>query len=299
MYSDLLAIVGPESIKYQQLMSEYTTFKIGGPIDVLVEPADTEQLRQVLLWCRQNHEPFLVFGAASNLLVRDKGIRGIGIRLANCFKNYRVEGESIFAEAGILLADLARVAADHELTGMEFMEGIPGTLGGAVVMNAGAYDREIKDILVEAQAVSSDGEVVSFKPQDMKFAYRHSIFQENEMTVVSARIALSRSNKEMIKARMQELADSRASKQPLDKPSAGSVFRRPEGYYVGPMVEKLGLKGYQIGGAKVSKKHAGFIVNAGKATAADVIALIEEIQRRAREEFGVHLQTEIRIVGEE
>ncbi|MGE5389697.1 MAG: UDP-N-acetylmuramate dehydrogenase [Deltaproteobacteria bacterium] len=299
MFSELAAIVRPEAIKYDQLMSEYTTFKIGGPIDVLVEPVDTEQLRQVLLWCRSKDVPFLVFGAASNLLVRDKGIRGVGIRIADRFSKYMIEGNVIFAQAGILLANLARIAADHELTGIEFAEGIPGTLGGAVVMNAGAYDHEMREILLEADAVSSDGEIISFKPEDMDMGYRHSIFQKNGMTVVSARLSLNRSKNELIRARMQELADSRASKQPLDKPSAGSVFRRPEGYYVGPMVEKLGLKGYRIGGAKVSKKHAGFIVNTGKATAADVIALIEEIQRRAREEYGVELQTEIRIVGEE
>ncbi len=299
MYSELSAIVGPEAIKYDQLMSDYTTFQIGGPIDVLVEPDDTEQLCRVLVWCRDNNMPFFIFGAASNLLVRDKGIRGVGIRLADRFSRFKVEGESIFAQVGIRLSDLARIAADNELTGMEFAEGIPGTLGGAVVMNAGAYDHEIKEILAEVDAVDSDGRIINFKPEDMKMAYRQSVFQENKMTVVSARIALSHSNKELINAKMQELRDSRASKQPLDKPSAGSVFRRPEGYYVGPMVEKLGLKGFQIGGAKVSKKHAGFIINAGNATAADVLALIEEVQLRARQEFGVDLQTEIRIVGEE
>jgi len=280
-------------------MSEYTTFKIGGPVDALVEPADSEQLCRVLQWCRHNEVTFLVFGAASNLLVRDKGLRGVGIRLGNRFRQYLVEGETILAQTGILLGDLARIAADEGLTGMEFAEGIPGTLGGAVVMNAGAYDHEIKEILLEADAVRSDGEIVTFKTADMEMGYRRSIFQNSGMIVISARLALTPGDPELIQARMQELAQSRASKQPLDKPSAGSVFRRPEGYYVGPMLEKLGLKGYQIGGAKVSKKHAGFIINDGRATAADVIALIGEIQRQAREEFGVDLQTEIRIVGEE
>jgi len=299
MYSELEGIMASGTVKYSQPMSQYTSFKIGGPVDALVEPESSDELLQVLQWCRHNNIPFLVFGAASNLLVRDKGIRGLGIRLGERFKQYQVEGETIFAQSGILLSELARIAAEHELTGMEFAEGIPGTLGGAVVMNAGAYDHEIKDILLEVNAVSQNGIMFTFHCSELKMSYRHSIFQENGLIVVSARLTLAHGIRENIAAKMQDLAQTRASKQPLDMPSAGSVFRRPEGHYVGPMLEKLGLKGYKIGDAQVSTKHAGFIVNAGNATADDVISLIKEIQARAKREYDVDLQTEIRIVGEE
>jgi len=299
MYSELEAMLAPGALKYHQPMSRYTTFRIGGPVDALAEPANTQELLRIIQWCGQNNIPFLVFGAASNLLVRDKGIRGVGIRLGENFRQYEVAGETIFAQSGILLSELAGIAARHGLTGLEFAEGIPGTLGGAIVMNAGAYDHEIKDILVEAHAVGVDGNLLTFKCSDLNMSYRHSVFQGNGLIVVSARLTLAQGSREVIEAKMQELARSRASKQPLELPSAGSVFRRPAGHYVGPMLEKMGLKGYQIGGAQVSLKHAGFIVNTGQATADDVIALIKEIQARAQREYGVDLQTEIRIIGEE
>lgn len=298
MYSELENIMAPEKIKYNEPMRGYTTFQIGGPVDVLVEPSNLQQLQQVLLWCRHNQFPFFVFGAASNLLVRDKGIRGVGIRLGERFNFCRIEGDTIFAQSGILLAELSRIAADHCLSGLEFAEGIPGTLGGAVVMNAGAYNHEMKEILVEAAAISPDGEFYTFQISDLAMGYRNSIFQINGLIVVSARLQLTPGNKEAIRDKMNELAHNRTSKQPLELPSAGSVFKRPEGYYVGPMLEELGLKGYSVGGAQVSVKHAGFIVNTGNATAGDVIALIEEIKTRAKREYNVDLQPEVRIVGE-
>lgn len=298
MYSELEKIMATGVVKYNALMKNYTTFQIGGPVDILVEPDSTDQLRQVLLWCRQNEMPCFIFGAASNILVRDNGIRGVGIRLGERFKHYSVEGQVITAQSGILLAELSRIAAEHSLSGLEFAEGIPGSLGGAVVMNAGAYDHEMKDILIEASAINAAGDFFTLPAEELELSYRHSVFQENGFIVVSARMQLATGIKKAIMKKMQELAQTRASKQPLEMPSAGSVFRRPEGYYVGPMLEQLGLKGFQIGGAQVSAKHAGFIVNAGGATAADVVSLIEEIKARARKEYGVDLHPEIRIVGE-
>lgn len=298
MYSELERIMSPGVVKYNELMTKYTTFQIGGPVDILIEPDSTDQLRQVLLWCQQNEMPFFIFGAASNILVLDKGIRGVGIRLGDRFKRCSVENQVVTAQSGILLAELSRIAAAHSLSGLEFAEGIPGTLGGAVVMNAGAYDHEMKEILIEASAINAAGDFFTLPAAKLELSYRHSVFQENGLIVVSARMQLTTGVQQNIIDKMQELAQTRASKQPLEMPSAGSVFKRPEGYYVGPMLEQLGLKGFQIGGAQVSAKHAGFIVNAGGATAADVIALIEEIKARACKEYGVDLHPEIRIVGE-
>lgn len=299
MYSELDKCLPPEIIRHNEAMSRHTTFKIGGPVDVLVEPRSLEELRKVLQWCRVHQAPHLIFGAGSNLLVRDKGIRGVGIKLGINFNTVEVHGDMITAMAGAMMSDLARTAADYALSGLEFAEGIPGTLGGAVAMNAGAYDREMKDVLIEVEALSPDNQLRHFNVADLNMSYRISIFQRNGHVVVQAAIGLKRWAQAEIKARMEDYARRRREKQPLDQPSAGSVFKRPPGLYVGPMLEQMGLKGYRIGDAQVSEKHAGFIVNTGHATAGDVLELIGYIQGQARERFGVLLEPEIRIIGEE
>jgi len=299
MYSGLFKLLSQDNLKVNEPMKNHTTFKIGGPVDVLVLPRKIEEIKIVVAYCQENKLPLLVFGLGSNILVRDKGIRGVVIKIGNNLKDIEVSGDEIHAQAGIRLSELSRKAAAQSLSGLEFAEGIPGSLGGAVFMNAGAYDGEMKDVLTEVEAINSQGEVRSFQSADIGFAYRKSIFQHNDYIIVAARMRLKRGQKEEIHEKMHTYACNRREKQPLEFPSAGSVFKRPPGYYVGPMIEQLGLKGYRIGGAEVSTKHAGFIVNSGNASANDVLELIDKVKKAAQEQFGVDLQPEIRVIGEQ
>jgi UDP-N-acetylmuramate dehydrogenase len=298
MYRGLLKLISPEIVKVNELMKNHTTFKIGGPVDVLVLPRNIDEIKLVVAYCQQNKFPLLVFGQGSNMLVMDKGIRGVAINIGNNFKDIRIEGEEIYAQAGVRLSELARKAAAYSLSGLEFAEGIPGSLGGAVVMNAGAYNGEMKNVVLEVEAIQPSGESRVFTRDDIGFNYRSSKFQHNDFIIVAAKMQLKKGNSEEIKAKMREYFYSRKEKQPLEYPSAGSVFKRPPGFFVGPMVEELGLKGFKIGGAEVSTKHAGFIINSGNAKADDVLELIKKIQKAAQEKFGVDLQPEIRVVGE-
>jgi UDP-N-acetylmuramate dehydrogenase len=299
MYNGLLKLISPEIIKVNEPMKNHTTFQIGGPVDLMVLPRNVDEIKLVLGYCQQNKLPLLVFGQGSNMLVRDKGIRGVAIKLGNNLKDIRIDGEEIYAQAGIRLAELARKAGACSLSGLEFAEGIPGSLGGAVVMNAGAYDREMKNVVLEVEAIKQSGESRVFPRDDIGFNYRTSKFQYNDFIIVAVKMQLKQGNSEAIKAKMKEYFHSRKEKQPLEYPSAGSVFKRPPGFYVGPMIEQLGLKGCKIGGAEVSTKHAGFIINSGNAKADDVLELINRIQKAAQEQFGVDLQPEIRVVGEQ
>ena len=299
MYSEILNYLPADRLLYNEEMKNHTTFKIGGPVDIMVLPQDEEDVATVVSFCRQRDIPLFIFGVGSNILVRDGGIRGVAMKLGENLDEVEVNGEEIQAQAGVKISALARIAAFHSLSGLEFAEGIPGSLGGALVMNAGAYDGEMQAAVIEARAISPDGNIKTFLKEEMQFRYRHSVFQSNDYIIVSARLKLATADHEEIEERMLEFARRREEKQPLDKPSAGSTFRRPPGFYVGPMLEELGLKGYQIGGAQVSSKHAGFIVNNGNATAQDVLYLIAHIQQKARERFGVDLQPEIRVVGKD
>jgi len=289
----------PEILKTDEAMKEHTTFKIGGPVDLMILPRDVQELRLSVSICRENRFPVLVMGRGSNLLVRDKGIRGVVIKLDSNFNAIEIHGADIWAQAGIMLAELARIAANESLSGLEFAEGIPGSLGGAVAMNAGAYEGEMQDIIVEVEAISPTGDIKKYVSQEIGFAYRKSCFQDNGHIVTAALMHFKIGNKDEIQAKMLDYAHRRREKQPLEYPSAGSVFKRPVGIYVGPMIEKLGFKGHKIGGAEVSSQHAGFIVNTADAKASDVLGLIEEIQQAAREQYGVDLHPEIRVVGEE
>lgn len=299
MYDELAVILTPNRIIFNEPMKKHTTFKIGGPVDVMVMPQDIEELRQIISIIKKRKTPFLVLGLGSNILVKDKGFRGIAIKLGNNLKNIRISGEEIYCEAGMRLSELSKRAAGSGLSGLEFAEGIPGSLGGAIVMNAGAYNGEMKKYVVSVQAIAPDGKIKTFNNEEMDFSYRHSIFQTNGYIVVSALLKLKYNNIETIQNKMRQFARQRREKQPLEFPSAGSVFRRPEGFYVGTMIENMGLKGYRIGGAEVSTKHAGFIINIGDAAASDVLQLIKYIQDKAREQFGVNLQPEIVVIGEE
>ena len=282
-------------------MAKLTTFKIGGPLDLLVEPENLDDLRRVLTFCRDQEITWLIIGRGSNLLVRDKGIRGIGIRLAGSFVEWEADETRVTAGAGVILTDLAKGTACLGLTGLEFACGIPGTVGGAVFMNAGAYDGEMSRVITIVEAFDAlTMELIRFTSAELEFGYRHSRFQkESKLVVTSLTLQLQRSDPEDANHKITELTCRRENSQPLDMPSAGSVFRRPEGYFVGTLITEAGLRGFAIGGAQVSTKHGGFIVNKGNATAADVLALIKHIQKVIKERAGVELIPEYRIIGEE
>jgi len=298
MYDKLLAQLDPKIVGRDEPMKNHTTFKIGGPADVLVIPRNIQELKTTLKFCRDLDLPVFVFGAGSNLLVGDRGIRGITIKMGPFLDQVRVENNRLYAQAGVGLGSLARQAALLGLSGLEFAEGIPGSLGGAVVMNAGAYGGEMSQIVATVAAISLAGEERTFQAAEIEFGYRQSIFQHNGYLVTAACLDLHPGESSTINQTMLEYAKNRRSKQPLEFPSAGSVFRRPPGYFVGPMLEKLGLKGCRIGGAEVSQKHAGFIINTGDATACDVLELIDHVRSTALANLGVELETEIRFIGE-
>lgn len=287
-------------LSFKKPMADLTTFKIGGPIDLLVEPNNTEELERILIFCLDNNLPRLIIGSGSNLLVRDGGIRGIGIKLAGEFERWEMKANLISAGTAVSLSKLAKEVAEQGLSGLEFACGIPGTVGGGVYMNAGAYNGEIANVVGRVQAVQGKRGVCWFDKKDLKFGYRFSRFQqETDLVITRVEFTLEQAPVELTSSKVNELTCLRQSKQPLEAPSAGSVFRRPEGYYVGPLIEAAGLKGFKIGGAQVSLKHAGFIVNSGGATARDVLSLITHIQKVIKAKNGVDLVPEIRVVGEE
>lgn len=294
---ELKTIVEPEQLFPEEPMSRHTTFRIGGPAQLMVTPA-TEQLPKVVAWCRDREIPYTIIGNGSNLLVGDGGIRGIVIALGSRAGGMIQEGNVLTVEAGALLSKTAHRAADAGLAGMEFAAGIPGSLGGAVVMNAGAYGGEMKDIITAVQVLTREGAVIWRDAGELDFGYRHSAVMENGDIVLAARLELTPGDKAKIRERMDELRDQRVSKQPLEYPSAGSTFKRPEGYYAGKLIMDAGLRGFRVGDAQVAEKHCGFVINRGQATAHDVDALMQEVRRRVMEQFGVELEPEVRRIGE-
>ena len=298
MYNPIMNKISEERLRWQEPLSLHTSFKVGGPADVMVFPQSIAEIQQLVKVCRQERIPFIVLGLGSNVLFPDGGFRGVVIKLGQALKGLHISGNEINAEAGIRLAYLSKKAAANSLSGLEFAEGIPGSVGGAVVMNAGAYNGEMSQILTSVSALDSQGDLHTFKLEEMAFSYRSSIFQSGEWIVVSALMKLSSGKRDEIEAQMREFARLRREKQPLDMPSAGSTFKRPNGVYVGPLLEKMGLKGFKIGDAQVSTKHAGFIVNCGQATAQDILDLIKHIQQRALAEHNIRLEPEVRIISE-
>ncbi len=276
-------------------MKNHTSFKIGGNADCLIAPASQEELVAVISLCKKNDLPLFIMGNGSNLLVSDKGIRGVTVKLSKAFSDYSLEDNTICASSGALLSTLASAAAKNSLSGMEFASGIPGSVGGAVYMNAGAYGGEMAQIVTKVQYL--DGTELK-ETTDFDFSYRHSVFSQNSGIITKVFITLQKADKEGILKRMEELNAKRRDKQPLTLPSAGSAFKRPEGDYAARLIECAGLKGKAIGGACVSEKHAGFIVNTGSATASDVLSLIEFIQKTVLQKFGTELSPEIKYVGE-
>ena len=278
-------------------MSKHTSFRIGGPADLFVQPANEEELWNALHLARQEKVPFFIVGNGSNLLVSDEGFRGMILHTGGMLKDIFVEGDVIYAQAGALLSTVAKTALEHGLAGMEFAAGIPGTLGGAVCMNAGAYGGEMKDILLDAEVLTQEGERLVLPVEELNLSYRHSVIFEKNYVVLAAHIRLSRGDTAEIKNRMNELAGARRDKQPLEYPSAGSTFKRPEGYFAGKLIQDAGLKGYTVGGAQVSEKHSGFVINRGGATAEEVRFLIRQVQQKVRSQFGVELEPEVRMLG--
>ncbi len=282
-----------ENIALNEPMSKHTTFRIGGNADCLLQIESAEQLSKVKNYLGKLEMPYFVLGNGSNLLVNDEGYRGVILAVAEKMSEVTVEGNTLIAQAGAPMSKIARVALENGLTGFEFASGIPGTIGGGVVMNAGAYDGELKQVVTYVKVVDAEGNVLQLDNEDMEFGYRTSAIKHSEFTAVEVGIALQPGEKETIKARMDELAAKRREKQPLEFPSAGSTFKRPAGHFAGALIMNAGLRGYQIGGAQVSEKHCGFVINKGGATAADVEAVIAHVQSEVKDKFGVDLEPEV------
>lgn len=280
-------------------MNEYTTLKIGGKADILAEPRSIDELVDLIKTAKSESVPVTFIGNGSNLLVLDGGIRGLVIKFGNNMSSTKVEDNVITAQSGITMARLASVAAENSLTGFEFASGIPGTLGGGIVMNAGAYKGELKDVVIQVTALLSDGSIKVFNRDQLDFSYRHSVFTDSDMLVLEAKIQLQKGEKDKIKARIKELSQKRRTTQPLEYPSAGSAFKRPQNGYAAAMIDETGLKGYTVGGAQVSLKHAGFVINKENASAKDVVTLLKDVQNKVYAKFGTMLEPEIIIIGEE
>ena len=279
-------------------MKNHTTFRIGGPADALALPKTPEEVAEVVHFCHEHAQPYYVLGNGSNLLVSDEGYRGLVLQLYRNFNDIQVNGETITVQSGAMLAAVARAAYQTGLTGLEFASGIPGTIGGAVVMNAGAYGGEMKNVLKEVTVLTKEGEVLVIPAKALELGYRTSVIPKNGWIVLGAVLQLKKGDQEQILARMEELKEQRITKQPLDLPSAGSTFKRPKGYFAGKLIMDAGLRGFTVGGAQVSEKHCGFVVNRGNATAADVWELICEVKRRVKEITGVELEPEVKLLGD-
>ncbi|EDS78616.1 UDP-N-acetylenolpyruvoylglucosamine reductase [Clostridium botulinum C str. Eklund] len=294
----LESILDKEEIKNNILMKNYTSFKVGGPADIFVTPNSYEKVKGVISICKENRIPYFILGNGSNVLVRDGGIRGVVISF-NKLSNIHSEGEKIIADSGALLSMVANTALKNDLTGFEFAHGIPGSVGGAVAMNAGAYNGEISQVIDSATVIDNNGEIVKLSKEELNLSYRNSIILKSGYIVLNAAFELKKGDHDAIKGRMDDLMRRRREKQPLEYPSAGSTFKRPEGYFAAKLIEDCGLKGTHVGDAEVSIKHSGFLINKGKASAKDILELIEVVKKEVKEKFDVELNTEVRIVGEE
>ena len=295
MFCDLL---GEDRVFTEEAMSQHTTFKIGGPADYFLMPDKGEDVGRVIKICKEKEIPYFILGNGSNLLVGDGGYRGAVIQIYRNMSSVTVEGNEITAQAGALLSAVAAAAKNASLTGFEFAGGIPGTIGGAVVMNAGAYGGEMKDVLTEVTVMNAEGDIFTLPTEELEFGYRTSLIKTAAYIVLEAKIRLKEGDPEVIRETMKDLTIRRTTKQPLEYPSAGSTFKRPEGYFAGKLIMDSGLAGYQVGGAQVSEKHCGFVINAGDATARDVRTLMDNVRDIVYKKYGVTLEPEVKFLGE-
>lgn len=298
IYDKVVDIVGEENVHTDESMSRHTTFRIGGNADYFVKPGNADEVAAVIAVCREYSIPYFILGNGSNLLVSDDGYRGMIINIMDNMDSVTVDGRIITAQAGAMLVRVSVMARDNALTGLEFASGIPGTIGGAVYMNAGAYGGEMKNVVKTVRAIDEYGRIYELDSEKMDFSYRHSIVEERKLIVLEVTLELEHGSREAIDDRMKELAEARRSKQPLEYPSAGSTFKRPEGYFAGKLIMDAGLRGYSVGGAQVAEKHCGFVINKGGATASDVVELIRDVQHDVDDKFGVTLEPEVKMLGE-
>ncbi len=298
MLNKLISILGESNVKCDDPMKNHTTFKIGGNADYAVFPESEEQIIAVLRLAQSENIPVTILGNGSNVLIGDRGIRGIVIIIGKNMSNFSFDKDRVTAQSGILLSRLANVIYENALTGFEFASGIPGSLGGAIYMNAGAYGEEISSLVEEVTYIDSNFSIKTIKGAECEFGYRHTFFTNKDYIITSCTLKLEKGDKTAIKAKTDDLRERRTAKQPLDKPSAGSTFKRPEGYFAGALIEESGLKGFKFGGAEISEKHAGFVVNNNGATAKDVLGIINHAQKTVKDKFGVDLEPEVKIIGE-
>lgn len=298
LYQELCRILGEENVFTKEPMSRHTTFRAGGPADFFVTPEKEGQVRKTLFLLKEARVPCYIMGNGSNLLVGDRGYRGVILQICKKMNRIRIQDTVIQAQAGALLSKIAAEAQTKGLTGFEFASGIPGSLGGAVMMNAGAYGGEMKQVLTQAQVLNASGEIEDVLAEEMELGYRSSVFSRNGGVILSASIQLEPGDPPAIQSRMEELKFLRTSKQPLEYPSAGSTFKRPEGYFAGKLIQDAGLRGFQVGGAQVSEKHCGFVINKDQASAMDIRSLMEQVSEKVYAQFGVRLEPEVKLIGE-
>ena len=298
-YDKLNNVIAKDSILLDEPMSRHTTFRVGGPADFFVTPKAKEEVRDVIRICKEAGMPYYIIGNGSNLLVSDAGYRGVIVQIYKEMNEVKVEGDLVKAQAGALLSGIAAKALGAELSGFEFASGIPGTIGGACVMNAGAYGGEMKDVLESVTVLTGEGKIIELGRNELELGYRTSVIAKKGYIVLGAVLKLERGDGEKIKTYMDELKEKRVTKQPLEYPSAGSTFKRPEGYFAGKLIEDAGLRGFQVGGAQVSEKHCGFVINRDHATAADIMELMRQVQIRVKENSGVDLDPEVKRLGDE
>lgn len=297
-YDKLNNVIAKDSILIDEPMSRHTTFRVGGPADFFVTPKAKEEVRDVIRICKEAGMPYYIIGNGSNLLVSDAGYRGVIVQIYKEMNEVKVEGDLVKAQAGALLSGIAAKALGAELTGFEFASGIPGTIGGACVMNAGAYGGEMKDVLESVTVLTGEGKIIELGRNELELGYRTSVIAKKGYIVLGAVLKLERGDGEKIKTYMDELKEKRVTKQPLEYPSAGSTFKRPEGYFAGKLIQDSGLKGFTVGGAQVSEKHSGFVINKGNATAAEVMELIRQVTAKVKEDTGVTMEPEVKQIGE-
>lgn len=286
------------NILFNEPMKNHTSFKVGGPADVMIIPKNEEDIINSIKFVRKNNIKYFVMGNGTNLLIKDSGIRGVVIKIADEFDRIHIDGDQVNCQSGALLSEIGRYTLEKSLTGFEFASGIPGTVGGAITMNAGAYGGEMKDIVYKVRALDKNSNMVEFHNEEMDFRYRGSRVVDEGLIVISTQFQLKEGEQSLIKEKMEELAHKRKSKQPLEYPSGGSTFKRPEGYFAGKLIDDAGLRGLRYGDAQVSEKHCGFVINAGDASFEEVYTLIQTVQKIVKDKFGVSLETEIKIIGD-